>query len=314
VDLFIGSEGTLGIVASVTLRVLPRRPAMCSALVPFPSESAALEFTGALRDATRETWRTCSRRGIDASAIEFMDARSLTIVREDRADAANNIQLPPATQAALLVTLELPARTTAVEAFDEIGRAGEPNRPDTPLANFCRMLLDAGVFDDTAIAMPDDAARMAQLAAFREAVPAGVNQRVGAAKRTVNAVIEKAAGDVAVPFERIVELLAAFRADATRRGLDVAVWGHLSDGNLHPNVIARTQDEWVGAREAVAEVGRLAIRLGGVPMAEHGVGRNSIKQALLRELYGDDGIEQMRAVKRAIDPEWKMAPGVLFPK
>jgi len=313
IDVFIGSEGTLGVVASVTLRVLPRRPAMCSALVPFSTESAALEFTRALRDAARETWRTCSRRGIDASSIEFMDARSLSIVREDRADTANNIQLASSTQAALLVTLELRAGATAAEAFDEIGRAGDPDQPDTPLSNFCRMLLDAGVFDDTAIAMPGDAARMAQLAALREAVPAGVNQRVGVAKRTADAAIEKAAADIAVPFHRIDELLSAFRSDAARRGLDAVVWGHLSDGNLHPNVIARTRDEWQAAREAVAEVGRSAIRLGGVPMAEHGVGRSPIKQALLRELYGDDGIEQMRAVKRAIDPEWKMAPGVLFP-
>jgi D-lactate dehydrogenase (cytochrome) len=314
IDLFIGSEGTLGVVSAVTLRVLPRRPAMCSALVPFPTESAALEFTRALRDAARETWRTCSRRGIDASAIEFMDARSLSIVREDRADQANNIQLPPATEAALLVTLELREGTTAAEAFDQIGRAHDSDRPDTPLTNFCTMLLDAGVFDDTAMAMPDDTARMAQLAAVREAVPAGVNQRVGLAKRNIDAVIEKAAADIAVPFDRIGELLAAFRSDAAQRGLDAVVWGHVSDGNLHPNVIARTRDEWFAAREAVAEVGRMAIRLGGVPMAEHGIGRNAIKQALLRDLYGEDGIEQMRAVKRAIDPDWKMAPGVLFPK
>ena len=313
IDLFIGSEGTLGVVASVTLRVLPRHPAICSALVPFPAESAALEFTGALRDAAQETWRTCSRRGIDASAIEFMDARSLRIVVEDRADVANNIQLPSSTRAALLVTLELRADATAAEAFDEIGRAADPDRPDTPLSNFCRMLMDAGVFDDTAMAMPTDAARIAQLAALREAVPAGVNQRVGVAKRTVDPAIEKAAADIAVPFHQIDELLSAFRSDAARRGLDAVVWGHLSDGNLHPNVIARTPDEWLAGREAIAEVGRLAIRLGGVPMAEHGVGRNAIKQALLRDLYGDEGIEQMRAVKRAIDPEWKMAPGVLFP-
>jgi D-lactate dehydrogenase (cytochrome) len=314
IDLFIGSEGTLGVVASVTLRVLRRRPAMCSALVPFPTESAALEFTRALRNAARETWRTCSRRGIDASAIEFIDGRSLSIVREDRADTANNIQLPSPTQAALLVTLELGADATAAKAFDEIGRAGDPDQPNTPLSNFCRMLMDSGVFDDTEIAMPGDAARLAQLAALREAVPAGVNQRVGIAKRAVDAAIEKAAADIAVPFHRIDELLAAFRSDAGRRGLDAVVWGHLSDGNLHPNVIAHTHDEWLAAREAVAEVGRLAIRLGGVPMAEHGVGRSPIKQALLRDLYGDDGIEQMRAVKRALDPEWKMAPGVLFPK
>jgi len=314
IDLFIGSEGTLGIVTAATLRVLPVRPAMCVALVPFQSEAAALQFAGAVRGAARETWRTCSRRGVDASAIEYLDGRSLSIVREDRADQANRIDLPPAAQAALLVTLELPAGTTAGDAFDQIGRARDADRPDVPLVNFCGMLIDAGVFDDVEMAMPGDASRVSQLASLREAVPAGVNQRVGQAKRAVDAAIEKAAADVAVPFDRINELLLAFRSDAARRRLDAVVWGHVSDGNLHPNVIARTPAEWGAAREAIASIGRVAIDLGGVPMAEHGVGRNAIKQELLRELYGADGVGQMRAVKQAIDPAWKMAPGVLFPR
>ena len=312
IDLFIGSEGTLGIVTAVTLRVLPVRPAMCVALVPFQSEAAALQFAGAVRGASRETWRTCSRRGVDASAIEYLDARSLSIVREDGADRANRIDLSAAAEAALLVTLELPAGTTAEDAFDQIGRARDADRPDVPLVNFCAMLLDAGVFDDVEMAMPGDASRVSQLAALREAVPAGVNQRVGQAKRAVDAAIEKAAADVAVPFDRLEELLSGFRSDAARAGLDAVVWGHVSDGNLHPNVIARTPAEWGAAREAIASIGRLAIDLGGVPMAEHGVGRNAIKQELLRELYGADGVDQMRAVKRAIDPAWKLAPGVLF--
>jgi D-lactate dehydrogenase (cytochrome) len=44
------------------------------------------------------------------------------------------------------------------------------------------------------------------------------------------------------------------------------------------------------------------------------VGRHPIKQQLLAEMYGLEGIDQMRAVKRALDPDWKLAPGVLFPK
>jgi D-lactate dehydrogenase (cytochrome) len=52
--------------------------------------------------------------------------------------------------------------------------------------------------------------------------------------------------------------------------------------------------------------------MGGAPLAEHGVGRNAVKQQLLEQMYGRSGIDDMRAVKRAIDPEWKLAPGVLF--
>ena len=54
------------------------------------------------------------------------------------------------------------------------------------------------------------------------------------------------------------------------------------------------------------------IRLGGSPLAEHGVGRNPVKQQLLVELYGAQGIEEMRAIKRTLDPDFKLAPGVLF--
>ena len=93
----------------------------------------------------------------------------------------------------------------------------------------------------------------------------------------------------------------------------MAVWGHISDGNLHPNVLARSFADVESGRAAILEVGREAIRLGGSPLAEHGVGRNRVKQQLLEELYGREGIEEMRAVKRALDPRWTLAPGVLFP-
>jgi D-lactate dehydrogenase (cytochrome) len=68
----------------------------------------------------------------------------------------------------------------------------------------------------------------------------------------------------------------------------------------------------VRGREAILEIGRRVTAMGGAPLAEHGVGRSALKQQLLRELYGEAGIEQMRAVKRALDPRGKLAAGVLF--
>ena len=96
------------------------------------------------------------------------------------------------------------------------------------------------------------------------------------------------------------------------RGLDAAIWGHISDGNLHPNVIPRSFADVKAGKAAILDFGREAIRLGGAPLAEHGVGRNPVKQQLLELLYGKEGINAMRAVKDAIDPDWKLAPGVLF--
>jgi len=53
--------------------------------------------------------------------------------------------------------------------------------------------------------------------------------------------------------------------------------------------------------------------MGGSPLAEHGVGRNPIKQQLLRQLYGVAGVDAMRAIKLSLDPNGSLARGVIFP-
>jgi D-lactate dehydrogenase (cytochrome) len=143
-------------------------------------------------------------------------------------------------------------------------------------------------------------------------VPSAVNQRVGRARQSVDPRIEKTAADLIVPFDRLQELIDGCAAEFGRRGLDAAVWGHVSDGNVHPNVIPRSFADVEAGKAAILALGREAIRLGGAPLAEHGVGRNRVKQQLLRELYGEEGIEEMRRVKRALDPDGRLAPGVLF--
>jgi len=311
VDLFVGSEGTLGIVTEVTLRVVPERPAMCLAWVPMTTRDAALALVETLHRAAQTTWRDRDPRGMDVSAIEHMDARCLTLLREDGADRQFGVVIPDDAAMALLVTLELPPATTSAQAFDEIGRFRDL---DTPLARFCRTLDVAGVLDRTEVAVPGDTSRALQLLGVREAVPAAVNARVGRAKHDVDARIAKTAADMIVPFDRLREMLEIYDREFTGRGLDAAVWGHISDGNLHPNVIPRSMADVEAGYDAILACGREAIRLGGSPLAEHGVGRNSIKQALLRELYGEDGVDAMRRIKQSLDPEYKLAPGVIFPR
>src|SRR5919109_662128 len=145
------------------------------------------------------------------------------------------------------------------------------------LIRFCRALDDAGVLDEVEIAVPGDETRAAQLLAVREAVPAAVNARVGRAKQTIDNRITKTAADMIVPFDRLEALLDLYDDEFRRRGLDAAVWGHISDGNLHPNVIPRSMADVTAGEDAILTFGRAVIRLGGSPLAEHGVGRHRIK-------------------------------------
>ena len=312
IDLFIGSEGTLGVITSATVRVAPVKPALALALIPVDSERQGVALVRELRSVSQATWQSRDPAGVDVAAIEHLDRRCLQVLREDGADRSQSIAIPDGTDLLLIVQLELPAGTTNERAFDDVAAAFDAAGPDSALARFARLLAKHDAFDRTELAMPGDTRRAQQMLALREAAPVGVNRRVGDAKRSVDSRIDKTAGDMVVPFDRFEDLLAVYRAGYERRGLDYAIWGHISDGNVHPNVIPRTYADVESGREAILEFGREAIRLGGSPLAEHGVGRSSLKQKLLRELYGEAGIEEMRSVKRAIDPDGKLAPGVLF--
>jgi len=300
IDLFIGSEGTLGIVTTVTFRTLSPVPTTALALVPCRSEADAIALVAGLRQ----------ERAV--AAIEHMDRRCLDVLHEDGADRRHDVSFPPGTELALLVQIELPSGTTEAEAYAQIEASLTAGAPDGAIGRICRLLSAHGVFDDTEMALPDNARRAEQLIALRESVPAGVNQRVGRAQHDIDPRIAKTAADMIVPFERFGEMMQIYRDGYSSRGLDYAIWGHISDGNVHPNVIPQSYADVERGTEAILYFGREVARLGGSPLAEHGVGRSPVKQALLRGLYGDAGIDEMRAVKRALDPGWKLAPGVIF--
>jgi D-lactate dehydrogenase (cytochrome) len=290
VDLFVGSEGTLGIVVDTTLKVIAR-PKRAMALIRCDGDAQALVVTTALRDEAADAWN--GRGPLDVAAIEYMDGRALTAV-PDEAFARAHVMRPSANSVLLLVQIEI--------AADE----------DVALGRLQDVLRTSAVVDDPMIVMPDDDRGMQRLLDLREAVPASVNALVAAAKARSHPDIEKTAGDPVVPFDRLADALGLYRAAFESRGLDYAIWGHVSDGNLHTNLIPTTMQDVHRGREAILEIARGVIGMGGAPLAEHGVGRSALKQRLLRELYGDEGIEQMRAVKRALDPTWKLASGVLF--
>ena len=167
VDLFVGAEGTLGIITEITFRVLPRAPLVALAFVPVPTEAGAVALVRALRDASRRTRQERDPRGIDVAAIENLDRRCLEILREDAVDRRHDVTLPLAAEMALLVQIELPPGTTAARAYDEIGAALGDGAPDTPLVRVCRLLDAHGVLDATELAMPGDRRRAEQLLAVR---------------------------------------------------------------------------------------------------------------------------------------------------
>ncbi len=312
VDLFVGSEGTLAAIAGVTFKTAPLPAGVCRAFVPVADEPQAITLVAALRDEAMTTWRSRDPNGIDVASIEHLDARSIKVVREDGVDRRLDITLPGDTAVALLIDIELSPASAGRDLWRDIESAFERDAEDSPLTRLCRLLRRHHAFDDAEIALPGDRSRAGAFVELREAVPAGVNRRVLQAQQH-DASVSKTAADMIVPFARFADMMAACRRLFAERDLDLAVWGHISDGNVHPNVIPRSAADVQRGQEAILALGREVIAMGGSPLAEHGVGRNPTKQQLLRLLYGAAGVDAMRAIKLSLDPHGSLASGVIFP-
>jgi D-lactate dehydrogenase (cytochrome) len=312
VDLLVGSEGTLGVITAATLDLVPLPPALVVGLVFSESMDRAMSLVSALRVAAIEARERRDPEGPDIRAIEILDGRCLDLLRKAGTPARLRVTVPEDARAALVFEMELPRALTNAESADAIAAALEGREDTGPLARLLRILGRHGALETVELALPEDRRRQESLAELREAVPKRVNELL-LERRRADAGVRKTGGDLIVPFEHLADMIRIYEQGFRKRGLDYALWGHVSDGNLHPNAIARNAAEVEAGNDALFEFAREAAARGGCPLSEHGVGRSPVKQEMLRRFLGDGAIESMRAAKRGLDPEGRFAPGVIFP-
>ena len=119
--------------------------------------------------------------------------------------------------------------------------------------------------------------------------------------------------DVGVPRGRVPALLAEIERIGAEQGLRIATFGHVGDGNLHPNIILERDDPDGEAKlnRATDALYRAAIRLGGTVTAEHGIGAS--RREYLELQRGSGAVAMMRSVKAALDPLGILNPGKVLP-
>ena len=88
------------------------------------------------------------------------------------------------------------------------------------------------------------------------------------------------------------------------------IFGHIGDAHLHVNILPANDAEWQRASTLMTEFARKAVELGGTVSAEHGLGKR--KRHLLPIQFSAAEIEQIKDVKRRLDPHWLLGPGTLF--
>ncbi len=278
VDLFIGMEGTLGIITSATLRLLPAPAGTFSLAAFFTEVPAAVACAAAFRAAAQGLGAEEVPR---PSSLEFMDSHALDLLR------GGFVQIPAEARACLL--------------FEEEYAAGGE---DAALSAWARFLEQTGV-PEKHVWFAQDASGRRKLRDFRHALPERVNDIVRERK------LPKVGTDMAVPAAAFPEMLAVYESRLQASDLEYLIFGHIGDCHLHVNVLPRDETEYRQARGLYLEFARAAVALGGTVSAEHGIGK--LKHAFLELMVGRDGLEEMFRVKRALDPSLILNRGNIFP-
>lgn len=283
VDLFVGAEGTLGVVSVVTIRLARMKESRIGALQFFDTPARAFDFVVAVRaDASMRT-----------TAIEFLDTRSHELARESgRAEAERVLRLAPDGSCSVFTELawhdddELAAIVGRLE--DHVAAVGGDVRASI-----------AGATDD----------ELRDVRTFRHLIPERINAIV-ASRRTRIPGLHKIATDMAVPDSRLAWVYDLYHRRLTSEGLDFAIFGHVGNNHFHVNILPRDERELARAREIYAEFASAVVDAGGSVAAEHGIGR--LKKGFLSLQYAQPVLDTMQAIKRWADPDWRLNPGVLL--
>jgi D-lactate dehydrogenase (cytochrome) len=283
IDLFIGSEGTLGVITSIEIALLaaPEQTAMFLAF--FPSEDDAIRF--ALRIRSLKT----ADGYLTVHSLEYFDTHSLDLLRrmKQEGELEIGIKLPTGDcAAAILCEFSYRDLPRAIQFLQE------------PLEEFRSSL-------DNAISGVDPQSKE-QLKELRHAVPEAINKIVAQRKLGIPG-MHKIGTDTSVSDEKFGHMMKFYSALLKDSNLEYFVFGHIAENHLHVNLLPRNQEELAIAEKLAWRLAEKAVDLGGTVSAEHGIGK--MKRSLLKIMFSDSEINQMLATKRALDPNLILSPG-----
>ncbi len=280
IDLFIGSEGTLGVITEIELRLVEKPEGFFSGIVFFQRHEDLLAFVDAVKDLSFAARADAYGYGIEATLLEYFDDRALAFIREKFPES------PEGMAGAIFFEQETTAATedTLFEAWNDLL---EHHNAD----------IDRSWFTTT------DADRE-KLRAFRHALPVSVNERVVRNKQ------KKIGTDMAVPDENFAGFLQYQKELLDASGIDYVIFGHIGDCHLHANLLPKNEDEATRSRHIYGRFVAQSIMVGGCVSAEHGIGK--LKSKYLYVMMGERYLNEMAELKKAFDPKAILGRGNIF--
>ncbi|HUE83245.1 MAG TPA: FAD-binding oxidoreductase [Pyrinomonadaceae bacterium] len=280
IDLFIGSEGTLGVITEVEVTLLPRPEGLISGIVFFRSEEDLLAFVQEARERSLETRVQQKEGAIDARALEYFDNESLRFLHKKYS--------------------EIPAAATGAVFFEQ---ETSDTTEDVLMDHWLSLLESHGALTEESwfAANENDQERLRE---FRHALPALVNEWLARQGQ------RKVSTDMAVPDEAFPGMLRFYEETLRASDLQYVIFGHIGDNHVHVNMLPRDDTEAAKARELYLTFIDRAVAVGGTVSAEHGIGK--LKRQYLEILYGKGHLREMAELKRAFDPAAILGRGNMF--
>jgi len=286
IDLFIGSEGTLGVITEIELRLVPKPEGFFSGVVFFEKHGDLLAFVDEVKAASfagrksNDPVGTAPGSDMSASLVEYFDDRALSFIRE---------KFP-----------ETPERMAGAVYFEQETTA---ETEDDLFEAWNAMLERHGADIDRSWFTTTDADRE-KMRAFRHALPVAVNERVVRNRQ------KKIGTDMAVPDENFPGFLKYQKEMLDASGIDYVIFGHIGDCHLHANLLPKTDEEATRSRHIYGRFVAQSIMLGGCVSAEHGIGK--LKSKYLYVMMGERYLNEMAELKRAFDPKGILGRGNMF--
>ncbi len=266
VDLFVGQEGTLGVIVEADLKLLEKPKEFFTCFAFFTEERFAWNFVQGAYSA-------------NPLSLEYLDDNCIKLLQ----GVYHNV--PGAIKAAIL--------------FEDEIRESE----NVTIEKWEKLLSKHGVsLDNTWVAMNEKAHR--EFLDKRHYIGEQMGEM---AKRSG---FTKVHTDLAVPKEKLSEMLQFYKDSLSKSNLQYFIFGHIGDAHLHVNMIPSGKKEYNKAKELELEFVKKSVALGGTVSAEHGIGKT--KREFLKLLYGEKGIREMFAVKKVLDRNLILGRGNIF--
>ena len=281
IDLFIGSEGTLGVITEIDLKIAVKPEKIFGGIIYFKDGAACLAFVKEVRELSINNRASEDPTKLNAVSLEYFDRYTLDLIRE------NNSSIPKDMAAAIFFEQE---------SLDKV--------EDELLQQWCDLIEKHGAdLDQCRIALTE--AEDKELKAIRHSIPETINEIF---KRTG---FQKLATDIAVPADSFDEMMKYYN-EILEGGTQIhhLAFGHIGNYHLHVNQMPKSDEEKELALANIKKFVTKAVQLGGTVSAEHGIGK--IKKPYLKIMYREQGLKEMAAVKKALDPALILNLGNIF--